>query len=58
MPSKAPSALTSKHADQKRYHGQSKVAELKLLYSKGNGYEGRYDFPVTVTKINDKDNNV
>jgi len=33
---------------------QDKLSELSLLYSKGNGYEGRYDFPVTVTKI---DNN-
>ena len=34
------------------------MSELKMLYSKGNGYEGRYDFPVTVTKIDDKDKNV
>jgi hypothetical protein len=55
MPSKAPSALSSKHADQSKYQGQSKIHELKMLYSKGNGYEGRYDFPVTVTKIKDKE---
>ena len=57
MPSKAPTALSSKHLGQSRYQGQSKMSELKMLYSKGNGYEGRYDFPVTVTKIDDKDNN-
>jgi hypothetical protein len=51
MPSKTATAMTKKHAGQARYQGQSKIAELKLLYSKGNGYEGRYDFPVTVTKI-------
>jgi len=51
MPSKAPTSMSSKHSGQKNYQGQSKIAELKLLYSKGNGYEGRYDFPVTVTKI-------
>jgi hypothetical protein len=55
MPSKASTAMTKKHAGQARYQGQSKVAELKMLYSKGNGYEGRYDFPVIVTKIKDKD---
>jgi hypothetical protein len=58
MPSKAATALSSKHLGQKNYQGQSKISELKMLYSKGNGYEGRYDFPVTVTKIEDKDNNV
>jgi hypothetical protein len=57
MPSKSATALTKKHAGQARYQGQSKVAELKMLYSKGNGYEGRYDFPVTITKIEDKDEN-
>ena len=58
MPSKAPTALSTKHSGQSRYQGQNKINELKMLYSKGNGYEGRYDFPVTVTKIKDKDNNV
>ena len=57
MPSKAPTALTTKLRGKQRY-GPDKVGELKLLYSKGNGYEGRYDFPVTITKIQDKDNNV
>jgi len=55
MPSKAPTALSSKHSGQSRYQGQSKMHELKMLYSKGNGYDGRYDFPVTITKIKDKD---
>jgi hypothetical protein len=27
------------------------IGELKMLFSKGNGYEGRYNFPVTITKI-------
>ena len=51
MPSKTTTTLTKKHAGQARYQGQSKIGELKMLYSKGNGYEGRYDFPVTITKI-------
>jgi hypothetical protein len=53
MPSKVSTSLTKKHAGQARYQGQSKILELKMLYSKGNGYEGRYDFPVTITKIED-----
>jgi hypothetical protein len=53
MPSKAPTALSAKHSGQSRYQGQSKMSELKMLYSKGNGYEGRYNFPVTITKIED-----
>ena len=56
MPSKAPTALATKHVGQSRYQGLSKMAELKMLYSKGNGYEGRYDFPVTITKIEGKTN--
>jgi hypothetical protein len=55
MPSRAPTALSIKHSGQPRYQGQNKINELKLLYSKGNGYEGRYDFPVTVTKIKDEE---
>ena len=27
------------------------IGDLKMLYSKGNGYEKRYNFPVTITKI-------
>ena len=56
MPSKAPTALSAKHVGQSRYQGLSKMAELKMLYSKGNGYEGRYDFPVTITKIEGETN--
>ena len=27
------------------------IGDLKMLYSKGNGYEKRYNFPVIITKI-------
>jgi hypothetical protein len=57
MPSKAPSSFNEKLRGKRRY-GADTISEMKLLMSKGNGYEGRYDFPVTVTKIEDKDNNV
>ena len=57
MPSKTTTTLTKKHAGQARYQGQSKIGELKMLYSKGNGYEGRYDFPVTITKIKNGEQN-
>ena len=56
MPSKAPSAFNEKLRGKRRY-GADTISEMKLLMSKGNGYEGRYDFPVTITKIEDKDNN-
>jgi hypothetical protein len=57
MPTKIVSAFTKKNRrnGSAKYIGQQdKLSELSMLYSKGNGYEDRYDFPVTVTKIEDK----
>ena len=54
MPSKAPTSFSEKLRGKNRY-GDDPVSELRLLMSKGNGYEGRYDFPVTITNINDKE---
>ena len=34
-----------------RQNSMDNIGELKMLFSKGNGYEGRYNFPVTITKI-------
>jgi hypothetical protein len=52
MPSKSPTSFSEKLRGNNRY-GVDPVSELKLLMSKDNGYEGRYDFPVTITKIED-----
>jgi hypothetical protein len=39
-----------------KQNSMDNIGELKMLFSKGNGYEGRYNFPVTITKIvKDKD---
>ena len=54
MPSKAPSYFNEKLRGKRRY-GADTVSEMKLLMSKGNGYEGLYDFPVTITKIEDEE---
>jgi hypothetical protein len=41
-----------------RQNSMDNIGELKMLFSKGNGYEGRYNFPVTITKIvKDEDTN-
>jgi hypothetical protein len=34
-----------------KQNSMDNIGELKMLFSKGNGYEGRYNFPVTITKI-------
>jgi len=34
-----------------RQNFMDNIGDLKMLYSKGNGYEKRYNFPVTITKI-------
>lgn len=36
-------------------HPYSIYDSLNLLYSNDNGYNGRYDFPVTITKIMKED---
>jgi hypothetical protein len=50
MSSKAPSYFKGK-IEGKRYYGEDNLESLKMLLSTDNGYEGRYDFPVTITKI-------
>jgi hypothetical protein len=45
MPSPTPKYSRTYHS------GEDQIGDLKMMYSKGNGYEGRYDFPVTITKI-------
>ncbi len=54
MPSKSPSSFSEKIRGKRRY-GDDTISEMKLLMSEGNGYEDRYDFPVTITNINDKE---
>jgi len=34
-----------------KQNSMDNIGELKMLFSKGNGYEGKYNFPVTITKI-------